>query len=77
MQGKDMEWKDLTTKALRLQGSMTKTKPIEVSKKIDDSSSNRTETFARVIHRRKGNMHPDEVYGDCKEDRTLSHTFKI
>jgi hypothetical protein len=29
MQGKDNESKDMTTKALRLQGSLTKTKPIQ------------------------------------------------
>ena len=29
MQGKDAESKDMTTKALRLQGSLTKTKPIQ------------------------------------------------
>jgi hypothetical protein len=29
MQGKDAEYKDMTTKALRLQGSLTKTKPIQ------------------------------------------------
>ena len=33
MQGKDIEYKDMTTKALRLQGSITKTKPIEPEKK--------------------------------------------
>jgi len=35
MQGKDAECKDLTTKALRLQGSLTKTKPIERNKNQD------------------------------------------
>jgi hypothetical protein len=77
MQGKDAEWKDLTTKALRLQGSMTKTKPVVLGKPKAEEPNNRTDTFARTIHRRKNNMHPDEVYGDCTVDKTLAHTFKV
>lgn len=77
MQGKDAEWKDLTQRALRLQGSLTKTRPIEVSKQNDTGANVRQDTFVRHVHRRKDDMHPDDVFGDCTDDRTLTHTFKV
>lgn len=77
MQGKDAECKELTTKALRLQGSLTKMKPIELYKKEEKDTNLRVDTFARVVHRRKGDLHPDDVYGDSMDDRTLRHTFKV
>jgi hypothetical protein len=77
MQGKDAECKELTTKALRLQGSLTKMKPIELDKKEEKDTNVRVDTFARVVHRRKGDLHPDDVYGDSVDDRTLRHTFKV
>lgn len=77
MQGKDAECKDLTTKALRLQGSLTKTKPIERNKAEDTGFSTRNDTFNVYVHRLKDGIHPDEAFGDCKEDRTLHHTFKV
>lgn len=64
MQGKDAEWKDMTQRALRLQGSITKTAPIEVRKQTDTKSNLRQDTFTRVVHRRKDDMHPDDVFGD-------------
>jgi hypothetical protein len=45
MQGKDAEYKDQTTKALRLQGSITKTKPIEPEVKKESTLPSRTDTF--------------------------------
>lgn len=77
MQGKDKESKEMATKALRLQGSLTKTKPIEVEKKQQDNTMIRGDQFTRTLHRRKDDVHPDEVFGDSKEDRSLIHTFKI
>ena len=77
MQGKDKESKEMATKALRLQGSLTKTKPIEVDKKQQDNALVRGDQFTRTLHRRKDDMHPDEVFGNCTEDRSLKHTFKV
>jgi len=45
MQGKDAEYKIETTKALRLQGSLTKTKPIEPEPKKESPLPPRTDTF--------------------------------
>lgn len=78
MQGKDKESKEMATKALRLQGSLTKTKPIEVDKKQENNTLVRGDQFTRIVHRRKDDMHPDEVFGNsCNEDRSLKHTFKV
>jgi hypothetical protein len=77
MQGKDAECKELTTKALRLQGSLTKMKPIETDKKRETDETVRLDTFKRVVHRRKGDLHPDDVYDEVIDDRTKVHTFKV
>ena len=63
MQGKDAESKEMATKALRLQGSLTKTKPIETAKKGDDGALKRGDQFVRTIHRRVNDMPPEESFG--------------
>lgn len=60
MQGKDAEYKDMTTKALRLQGSLTKTKPIQPQPKKTNELPSRDDTFARTLLRREGHVHLDE-----------------
>jgi hypothetical protein len=77
MQGKDAECKELTTKALRLQGSLTKMKPIEIDKKAETDENVRLDTFKKVVHRRKGDLHPDDAYGEAIDDRTKVLTFKV
>lgn len=59
MQGKDTESKEMTTKALRLQGSLTKTKPIQPEPKKQSELPPRTDIFARTVLRREGNVGPD------------------
>jgi hypothetical protein len=73
MQGKDTESKDMTTKALRLQGSLTKTKPIQPVPKKQSELPPRTDTFQRVVLRREGNVGPDV---DPDNTKTLDKTAK-
>jgi len=78
MQGKDAEYKDMTTKALRLQGSLTKTKPIEPEPKKKNELPCRDDTFARTVLRREGNVHPDEDPALIKlQDKTVSFKFEM
>ena len=75
MQGKDAEYKDQTTKALRLQGSITKTKPIEPEVKKESSLPSRTDTFQRTVLRREGFVQPDLV--DLDSVAVLDKTAKF
>jgi hypothetical protein len=78
MQGKDAEYKDMTTKALRLQGSLTKTKPIQPEPKKGNDLPPRTDTFARVVLRREGNVGPDVDPENTKVlDKTCRYTFAV
>ena len=52
MQGKDEECKEMATKALRLEGSLTKCKPIEISAKDDMGVSKRGDFLNIKKHRR-------------------------
>jgi hypothetical protein len=71
MQGKDNESRDMTTKALRLQGSLTKTKPIQPEPKKVSELPPRNDTFKKTILRREGNVGPDE---DPENTRTIDKT---
>lgn len=78
MQGKDQESKEMTTKALRLQGSLTKTKPIEPPAKKQSELPPRTDTFARIVLRREGNVGPDVDPENTKTlDKTHKYTFAV
>jgi hypothetical protein len=79
MQGKDIEYKDMTTKALRLQGSITKTKPIEPEQKKESLLPPRTDTFQRTVLRREGYVYPDLVEIDDVPviNRTVKHKFEV
>jgi hypothetical protein len=52
MQGNDKESKDLLTKALRLQGSLTKTEPIEPPPPIPDTMPHRGDFFHLKVLRK-------------------------
>lgn len=71
MQGKDAECKDMATKALRLQGTLTKTKAVEVVKDEGDKAAKRGDTFGRTVFRRTDNVHPDDVPSDKIKDFTM------
>ena len=73
MQGKDNESKEMTTKALRLQGSLTKTKPIQPEPKKASELPPRTDTFARTVLRRDGHVGPDV---DPDNTKTLDKTHR-
>ena len=75
MQGKDVEYKDQTTKALRLQGSITKTKPIEPEPIKESLLPSRTDTFQRTVFRREGFVQPDLV--DLDSVPVLDKTAKF
>ena len=78
MQGKDAEYKEMTTKALRLQGSLTKTKPIEPQPKKMSELPCRDDTYARTVLRREGNLHPEEDPALIHvQNKTLSFKFEL
>lgn len=77
MQGKDTESKDMATKALRLQGSLTKTKPIEIASKNTEITVKRGDTFGRTVLRRVDNVHPDDVPSDKMKEFTMDKTKKF
>ena len=74
MQGKDSESKEMTTKALRLQGSLTKTKPIQPEPKKQSELPPRTDTFQRTVLRREGIVGPDV---DPDRTKTIDKTAKF
>lgn len=63
----------MTTKALRLQGSLTKTKPIQPEPKKLSDLPPRTDTFQRTVLRREGNVAPDV---DPDNTKTVDKTAK-
>ena len=77
MQGKDEESKEMATKALRLQGSLTKTKPIEHPPPATGPKIKRGDQFARTVYRREGNIAADDVPlgKTCLQDKTMAHNF--
>ena len=79
MQGKDVEYKNEMTKALRLQGSLTKTKPIEPEPKKESPLPPRTDTFQRTVLRREGFVTPDLVDLDSVPilDKTAKYKFEV
>jgi hypothetical protein len=78
MQGKDEESKAMTTKALRLQGSLTKAKPIEAEPKKASTLPPRTDTYSRTVMRRENNVHPDEDPALITvNNQTKMHSFGV
>jgi len=52
-------------------------KPIETEKKKEADETMRADTFKIVVHRRKGDLHPDDIYNEPIDDRTKVHKFKV
>jgi len=77
MQGKEAESKEMTTKALRLQGSLTKTKPIETTKKVESNERKRGDEFTRHVHRRPEGVTPDDVIGGPDQMLNKTKTLKF
>ena len=80
MQGKDTECKDMATKALRLQGSLTKAKPIEIEASKGPGNVRRGDIYNRTVLRRVDNVHPDDVPAsklkEFTHDKTQTYNFK-
>lgn len=74
MQGKDTESKEMATKALRLQGSLTKAKPIEIDAGKGEGTVRRGDIYNRTVFRRTDNVHPDDVPADKIKDFTMDKT---
>ena len=76
MQGKDEESKEMATKALRLEGSLTKCKPIDVSRKSEGGLPKRGDFLIVKVHRRveqdPNALLPNDEYNDL----TKTHKFK-
>jgi hypothetical protein len=52
MQGNEKESKEYAARALRLQGSLTKTKPIEIERKVEANVPKRGDFFQVKVHRK-------------------------
>lgn len=75
MQGKQDESKEMATKALRLEGSLTKCKPIELESKKEDGIPKRGDFLIIKKHRRK-EQDPDALLpSDDFNDKTITHKF--
>lgn len=65
----------MATKALRLEGSLTKCKPIEISKKAEEGLPKRGDFLIVKKHRRK-EQDPDALLPtDEFNDMTFTHKF--
>jgi hypothetical protein len=65
----------MATKALRLEGSLTKCKPIDIAKKTDEGIPKRGDFLIIKKHRRKSND-PDALL-PTDEHHDLTHTHKF
>ena len=75
MQGKDEQSKEMATKALRLEGSLTKCKPIELKAKDDGGLPKRGDFLILKKHRRQP-QDPDALLpNDNYDDLTITHKF--
>jgi hypothetical protein len=75
MQGKNEDSKTMATKALRLEGSLTKCKPIEMVKKQDQGIPKRGDFLIIKKHRRV-DQNPDALLpNDNYNDLTKTHKF--
>ncbi len=75
MQGKDEESKAMATKALRLEGSLTKCKPIDIASKGDGGIPKRGD-FLNIKKHRRQPQDPDALLPtDDYADQTMTHKF--
>ena len=56
MQGKEDESREMASKALRLQGSITSASPIEIEAAVVEPTNKRGDIFFRKVFRRDGNI---------------------
>lgn len=78
MQGKEAESREMASKALRLQGSLTSAKPIEIEAPKAEAPSKRGDTFYRTVLRREGNVAMDDAFDNTRTlDKTRAHKFKV
>ena len=75
MQGKMDESKQMATKALRLEGSLTKCKPIDITKKGEEGLSKRGDFLIIKKHRRKEQDPNALLPTDDYNDKTHTHKF--
>lgn len=75
MQGKDEESKAMATKALRLEGSLTKCKPLEGPRKADDGLPKRGDFLNIKVHRRQAQDPEALLPNDNFDDHTITHKF--
>ena len=71
MQGKEQESREMASKALRLQGSLSRTKPIEIEIPKPEPPNRRGDTFFRTVLRREGHVAQDDALDNT---RTLDQT---
>ena len=76
MQGKEEQSKEMATKALRLEGSLTKCKPIEVAKKDDTGIPKRGDFLVIKTHRRVKQDPEQLLPNDNFDDLTKTHKFR-
>ena len=78
MQGKESESREMASKALRLQGSLTRAKPIEIEAPQVQNANKRGDTFFRTVLRREGNVPQEDALDNTKTmNRTKTHKFTV
>jgi hypothetical protein len=75
MQGKEDKSKEMATKALRLEGSLTKCKPIEIAAKADKGLPKRGDFLIIKQHRRVAQDPEALLPNDNYDDFTKTHKF--
>jgi len=76
MQGKEAESREMASKALRLQGSLTRAKPLEVQVQASQPPNKRGDVYFRKVLRREGNVALDDALDNTKTlDKTVTHKF--
>ena len=75
MQGKKEESAKMAYKALRLEGSLTKCKPIDIAKKVDEGLPKRGDFLIIKKHRRKEQDPNALLPTDEFNDKTFTHKF--
>ena len=73
-QGKDAEYKQMTSKALRLEGSLTQCKPIEIPESVVEDLSKRGDFLMIKKIRRKPCDNP-LVKNQDYDELTIKHAF--
>lgn len=78
MQGKENESREMASKALRLEGSLSRTKPIEIEAQVQQPRNKRGDTFFRTVLRREGNVAQDDAFDHTLTlDKTRTHKFSV